>query len=234
LIPATPLAAVLLDLDGTLLDTAPDLVRITNMMRAHEQLAPLPLAQLRQYVSHGSAALLRAALPAAEGVRLAALQSRFLELYREQLVVDTRLFPGFEQVLCALEAHGIPWGVITNKPGWLTEPLLRQLGLYQRAGCVLSGDSLPVCKPDPLPLLTAAQRIAVAPERCLYLGDALRDMQAARAANMVGLAARFGYIGADEDTSQWPVTAWLDSPLELLGWVGLTRAAAPLRAGADR
>jgi phosphoglycolate phosphatase len=123
--------------------------------------------------------------------------------------------------------------VITNKPGWLTEPLLREFALYERAGCVLSGDSLPVCKPDPLPLLTAARRIAVAPERCLYLGDALRDMQAARAANMVGLAARYGYIGPQENTAEWPVTAWIDSPLDLLDWVGLERATQPLRAGAD-
>jgi phosphoglycolate phosphatase len=101
--------------------------------------------------------------------------------------------------------------------------LLRQLALYERAACVLSGDSLPVCKPDPLPLLTAAQRIAVAPEQCLYLGDALRDMQAARAANMVALGARYGYIGAQEDTANWPVTAWIDSPSELLDWVGLER-----------
>lgn len=231
--PATPLAAVLLDLDGTLLDTAPDMVRIVNMMRAQETLAPVQYTDIRQYVSHGSAAVLRVAFPGSDGVRLAALQSRFLELYREHLVVETLLFPGFEEVLAALEAHGIPWGVITNKPGWLTEPLLREFALYERAGCVLSGDSLPVCKPDPLPLLTAARRIAVAPERCLYLGDALRDMQAARAANMVGLAARYGYIGPQENTTEWPVTAWIDSPLDLLDWVGLERATQPLRAGAD-
>src|ERR1022692_690269 len=150
--PATPLAAVLLDLDGTLLDTAPDMVRIVNMMRAQEKLAPVPYAHIRQYVSHGSAAVLRVAFPGSDGVRLAALQSRFLGLYREHLVVETLLFPGFEEVLAALEAHGIPWGVITNKPGWLTEPLLREFALYERAGCVLSGDSLPVCKPRSRPL----------------------------------------------------------------------------------
>ncbi len=221
--PATPLAAVLLDLDGTLLDTGPDMVRIVNRLRITDQLAPLQYEHLRQYVSHGSASLLRAAFPDADGARLAGLQSQFLELYRQHLVVETRLFPGFDQVLAALETHAIPWGVITNKPGWLTEPLLRQLALYQRAACVLSGDSLPVSKPDPLPLLTAAQRMAVAPERCLYLGDALRDMQAARAANMVALGARYGYIGPQEITAHWPVTAWIDSPVELLDWVGLPR-----------
>jgi len=227
--PDTPLAAVLLDLDGTLLDTAPDLATVTNMLREQEHLAPLAFECLRPHVSHGSIALLRVAFPDADRARVTALQRRLLALYRDNLAVETQLFPGFAQVLTALEAHGIPWGVITNKPGWLTEPLLRALGLYERAGCVLSGDSLPVCKPDPLPLLTAANRIAVAPERCLYLGDALRDVQAARAANMVALAARYGYIDAQEDTSQWPVTAWLDSPLELLAWVGLEAGTPPSR-----
>jgi N-acetyl-D-muramate 6-phosphate phosphatase len=218
---AIPLAAVLLDLDGTLLDTAPDMVRIANQMRAADHLPPLPFDELRLHVSHGSAALLRAAFPGIEPLKLAAMQSRFLEQYREHIALETRLFPGFEQVLAALEGHRIPWGVITNKPGWLTEPLMRELGLYERAGCVLSGDSLPVCKPDPLPLITAARRIAVDPERCLYLGDALRDVQAARAANMTALVARYGYIDPADNAADWPATAWIDSPLELLDWVGL-------------
>ncbi len=227
------MAAVLLDLDGTLLDTAPDLVAVANMMRAEEQLEPLPFASLRQFVSHGSIAVLRAAFPQADSERLAQLQSRFLALYREHLVVETQLFPGFAQVLTILEAHRIPWGVITNKPGWLTEPLLQRLGLYTRAACVLSGDSLPVSKPDPLPLLTAARQLDLAPERCLYLGDALRDVQAARAASMVALGARYGYAGPLDHMEQWPVTAWIDAPLELLAWVGVEGAAAGLRAGAD-
>jgi N-acetyl-D-muramate 6-phosphate phosphatase len=231
-IPVKPLAAVLLDLDGTLLDTAPDMVRAANLLRAQEGLSPLPFAQLRAQVSHGSAALLRAAFAELDSARLPGLQSRFLELYRAHLAVETRLFAGFDEVLARLEAHAIPWGVITNKPAWLTEPLLRALGLYARCGCVLSGDSLPVAKPHPLPLLTAAERIAVAPERCLYAGDALRDMQAARSANMVGLAARYGYIGPHEDVASWPATAWIDSPFDLLAWVGLERTAQPLPAGA--
>jgi phosphoglycolate phosphatase len=164
--------------------------------------------------------------PDADTAQFDALRARFLQLYRERLVVDTRLFPGFEQVLLQLEAHRIPWGVITNKPSWLTEPLLQQLGLYQRAACVLSGDSLPLCKPDPLPLLSAARTLGIEPARCLYLGDALRDMQAAHAAGMVALGASFGYIGAHDDIASWPVIAWIDEPLELLAWVGLSRGAA--------
>jgi N-acetyl-D-muramate 6-phosphate phosphatase len=233
-IPATPLAAVLLDLDGTLLDTAPDLARALNGLRAEQRLQPLAFEHIRPHVSNGANAVVRLGFPDADTARFETLRARFLDLYRAQLVVETKLFPGFDQVLSQLEAHRIPWGVITNKPRWLTEPLLQQLGLYQRAGCVLSGDSLPVRKPDPLPLLTAARALNIEPERCLYLGDALRDMQAARAANMVALGASFGYIGAHDDVADWPVTAWIDEPLELLAWVGLARSARELapRAGA--
>ena len=221
-----PLAAALLDLDGTLLDTAPALARALNTLLVQEQIEPLPFSTIRPQVSHGARAMLRLALPDTDAALFEPLLARFLDLYHGQLAVDTPLFPGFDEVLALLEAHGIPWGVVTNKPRWLTEPLLQQLGLYQRAGCVLSGDSLPVQKPDPLPLLTAARQLDVAPARCLYLGDALRDMQAARAAGMVALGASFGYIGAHDDIADWPVTAWIDEPLELLAWVGLSRGAA--------
>jgi 2-phosphoglycolate phosphatase len=216
-----PLAAVLLDLDGTLLDTAPDLAYALNALRLECGLSKLEFAPIRAQVSNGSAAVLRVGFPDADEQQFAQLRARFLQLYRSHLARETTLFAGFDQVLCALEAHHLPWGIVTNKPAWLTDPLLQQLGLSARAGCVLSGDSLPVTKPDPLPLITAAQRIGVAPERCLYLGDALRDAQAARAAGMTALGARFGYIAADEDVSRWPVDAWIDAPQELLAWVGL-------------
>jgi 2-phosphoglycolate phosphatase len=219
--PAAPLAAVLLDLDGTLLDTAPDLASALNALRAENSLPALPYDPIRAQVSNGSVAVMRVGFPAVTEEQFATLRARFLQLYRAHVARETRLFPGFEQVLAQLEAHRIPWGVITNKPAWLTEPLLQQLGLYARASCVLSGDSLPVCKPDPLPLITAARQIGLEPRSCLYLGDALRDVQAARAANMTALGARFGYIAADEDVSAWPVDAWIDQPTELLAWVGL-------------
>jgi N-acetyl-D-muramate 6-phosphate phosphatase len=225
-IPDTPLAAVLLDLDGTLLDTAPDLARALNTLLTEQQLAPLAFERIRPQVSNGANAVVRLGFPGADAAQFEALRARFLDLYRARLVVDTRLFPGFEEVLAQLDAHRIPWGVITNKPRWLTEPLMRELGLYQRAGCVLSGDSLPVRKPDPLPLLTAARQLQIEPARCLYLGDALGDMQAARAANMVALGAGFGYVGAHDDVKDWPVTAWIDAPLDLLAWVGLSRGAS--------
>jgi len=219
--PGAPLAAVLLDLDGTLLDTAPDLAYALNALRAECTLPALPYDPIRAQVSNGASAVLRVGFPDADEQQFATLRARFLQLYRTHLARETRLFPGFELVLTRLDAHRVPWGVITNKPARFTEPLLQQLGLYARASCVLSGDSLPVCKPDPLPLITAAHQIGRDPRQCLYLGDALRDAQAARAANMTALGARFGYIDAAEDVSGWPIDAWIDQPTELLAWVGL-------------
>jgi N-acetyl-D-muramate 6-phosphate phosphatase len=227
--PAAPLAAVLLDLDGTLLDTAPDLAYCLNTLRAEHDLTPIDYARIRLQVSNGTAAVLREGFHSVSEAQFQVLRKRFLELYSANLARETRPFAGFDTVLAQLEAHCIPWGVITNKPRFLTEPLLQQLRLFTRASVVLSGDSLPKQKPDPLPLLTAARHIHVKPERCLYLGDALRDAQAARAANMTALGARFGYIDPNDDVRTWPLDAWIDDPLELLDWVGLRGASAAQR-----
>jgi phosphoglycolate phosphatase len=210
---------VLLDLDGTLLDTAPDMARALNALRAEHALSALALAAVRPHVSHGSNAVVRAGFPDVRADEFDVLRARFLQLYRDALAVDTRLFEGFDQVLTQLEARGVPWGIVTNKPGWLTEPLMQALGLAARAGCMISGDTLPVRKPDPLPLLTGAGELGCLPAETLYLGDALRDAQAARAAQMLSLGARYGYIGESEDLSSWPVDAWIESPLQLLEWV---------------
>jgi N-acetyl-D-muramate 6-phosphate phosphatase len=224
-LPTRSLAAVLLDLDGTLLDSAPDLTHALNALRAECGLSPLALAVVRPHVSHGSGAVVRIGFPDVGAAQFEALRARFLTHYRANLLIETRLFDGFAQVLDALDAHRVPWGIVTNKPGWLTTPLLAAMGLDRRAGCVVSGDSLPVRKPDPLPLLRAAQMLHVAAADCCYVGDALRDAQAAQAAGMVALGARYGYIGVHEEPDTWPVTAWLQEPLELLGWVGLASHA---------
>jgi 2-phosphoglycolate phosphatase len=219
---AVSIAAALFDLDGTLLDTAPDFTRVLNRLRAEQRRPALSLAEVRPHVSHGSNALVRLGFPDVDAAIFEQLRARFLDLYRADLVVDTRLFPGFEIVLDALDANRIPWGIVTNKPGWLTEPLLELVGLRARAASVVSGDTLPVKKPDPLPLLTAARELGVDPVRCLYLGDALRDAHAAHGAGMLALGARFGYIGAHEDPSSWPMDGWIDTPQELLSWLGLS------------
>lgn len=217
----TKARGVLLDLDGTLLDTAPDMARAVNALRAEQALPALSLAEIRPHVSHGSNAVVRAAFPEAPSDEFARLRERFLQLYRDSLAVDTRLFDGFAQVLDRLDSDGVPWGIVTNKPGWLSAPLMQAIGLAGRVGCLVSGDSLPVRKPDPLPLLSGAQQLGCPPEQALYLGDALRDVQAARAARMLAIGARYGYIGPEEDVSSWPVDGWIDTPRQLLDWVAL-------------
>ena len=220
--------AALFDLDGTLLDTAPDLAAALNVLLAEEQRAALPLPQVRPQVSAGAIAVVRAGFPEldVDGAEFKRLRQRFLVHYRDTLTVHTRLFPGFEAVLRTLESQNLPWGVITNKAAWLTEPLLDALGLRARAACVLSGDSLPVRKPHPQPLLAAAQQIGVTPADCVYVGDALRDVQAARAAGMVPLGARYGYLNEAEQPESWPVAGWLDEPGDLLPWLRLPGSGA--------
>lgn len=222
--------AALFDLDGTLLDTAPDLAAALNALLAEEQRAALELHIVRPHVSNGAIAVLRTGFPELDihGEAFEQLRQRFLRHYRATLTVHTRLFPGYEAVLATLEQHRMPWGIITNKAAWLTEPLLDALGLRTRAACVLSGDTLAERKPHPRPLLVAAQRIGVAPAACVYVGDALRDVQAARAAGMVPLGVRFGYLNAADEPDGWPVAGWLDEPRDLLPWLQL-EAGGPAR-----
>ena len=221
-------AAALFDLDGTLLDTAPDLTAALNVLLVEEQRSALSLATVRPHVSTGAIAVVHRGFPEIEvgSAGFEALRLRFLDHYSAALAVHTRLFPGFEQVLATLEACALPWGVITNKAGWLTEPLLDALGLRTRAACVISGDTLNVRKPHPDPLLLAAARIGVPAADCVYVGDALRDVQAARAAGMVPLGARYGYLNETEQPASWPVAGWLDEPHDLLPWLRLPGSGA--------
>ena len=222
-------AALLLDLDGTLLDTAPDMGGALNLLRAEHGLAPLPAAAIRPVVSHGAMRLVALGFPEASGDEFESLRLRFLELYAANLAVGTTLFPGFAAVLDSLESRGMPWGIVTNKPGWLTDPLLAALGLDRRAACAVSGDTVSERKPHPLPLLHAAQLLGVAAERCVYAGDAERDIQAGRAAGMTTLVAAYGYIGEDEDPRAWQPHGVVTAPVELLDWLGTRRHAAALR-----
>jgi 2-phosphoglycolate phosphatase len=221
---------VLFDLDGTLLDTAPDMADTLNALRAQENLPPLEFAAIRNFVSHGSNALVRLGFGELPAPQFEALRARFLELYRERLTLRTQPFAGIPALLDALEANAVPWGVVTNKPGWLTQPLLQSLGLSQRAAAIVSGDTLEHRKPHPAPLLHAARALRVEPEACVYVGDAERDVRAARAAGMHALVASFGYIDASERPEQWPADAWLDSPRAILEWLephaSLARRAA--------
>lgn len=220
-------SALLLDLDGTLLDTAPDMGGALNRLRAEHGLEPLSADVIRPVVSHGAMRLVALGFPAATGDAFESLRLRFLELYAANLAIGTRLFPGFAAVLDHLESRGVPWGIVTNKPGWLTDPLLAALGLDRRAACAVSGDTLTERKPHPLPLLHAARLVGVQPERCVYVGDAERDIQAGRAAGMTTVVAAYGYLSVSDDPHAWQPHGVVNSPGELLQWLD-ERAASTL------
>jgi 2-phosphoglycolate phosphatase len=211
---------VLFDLDGTLLDTAPDLAAALNRVRAAHALPPLPYAEIRPWASHGSFALTRLGFEFAEdSAEFEATRLALLDSYHAHVADLTRPFPGMDALLELLEASGLAWGIVTNKPGWLTTPLLERLELHWRPGCVVSGDTLPERKPHPAPLLHAAAAIACAPGDCVYVGDAERDISAGRAAGMHTLVAAWGYIGPGEDPQTWQASAILDSPGHIADWV---------------
>ncbi len=225
-----PIKAVLFDLDGTLLDTARDMMEALNVLRAEESLPPLPFEQVRCQVSHGGHALVRLSFGTLPEDAHLAMWKRLLDIYRRQLAKHTCLFSGGDEMLRDLERRGMHWGIVTNKPGWLTEPLLVEVNLRARARAVVSGDTLPERKPHPRPLLHAAEQMGVAPAECVYVGDAERDMQAAQAAGMYALIAGFGYLGDGDRADRWYQHGWLDSPLDLLAWLDKPRAVAAVTA----
>lgn len=211
--------AVLFDLDGTLLDTAPDLVHALNEVRREQGREPLPFDLARTQVSHGSSGLIRLGFPDLSGDPLEALRLRLLEVYSLNLAGGTRLFDGCQQVLDYLAEREMPWGIVTNKPAFLTQPLLATLRLEHLAACVVSGDTLPQRKPHPAPLQLAASQLQLAPAHCLYVGDAERDVQSARAAGMPVLVARYGYLGPADDPEAWAPDGHIDSPLQILDYL---------------
>ena len=177
--------SVLFDLDGTLIDTAPDMAAALNRILEQESLDPLPIEQIRPHVSRGGLALTKLAFDAhRDADEIEPLRQRFLDDYRQNIARHSRLFEGFEEVLKLFHPHDMPWGVVTNKPGWLTDPLLADLKLAQRAACVVSGDTLEQRKPHPAPLLHACKLIGTTPQQCLYVGDAERDIKAGHNAGM--------------------------------------------------
>ena len=209
--------AVLFDLDGTFADTAPDLARALNRVRAEKGLAPLPPEIARPYTSSGARGLLKAGfgIPPESGDYVA-LRDRFLEFYEEELCVETRLFDGIPELLAKIRLRKLPWGIVTNKGKRFTEPLLRLLAVDHLAACVVSGDSTPHVKPHPAPLLHAAMLLALPPADCIYVGDDLRDLQSARAAGMRFLAAGWGYHGEGGDPATWGAEAVISHPREIL------------------
>ncbi len=211
---------VLFDLDGTLADTAPDLSAALNRVLLDNGRAPLPFERIRPVVSNGAQALIQLGFGTEPGTtQFEALRRQLLEAYAGRLAVDTRLFPGMADLLTGLEQRGLRWGVVTNKPAFLTEPLLEQLGLARRSACIVSGDTLPERKPHPAPLLHACELTGSGAAQCIYVGDAERDIQAGRRAGMRTLIALFGYIETGQDPRDWGADALVQTPLAILDWL---------------
>lgn len=211
-------ACVLFDLDGTLADTASDLAYALNATLKHFGKAPLPFEHIRPKVSHGGAALIELGFGLPAGAPGFEPRRRFLlEVYHANLCRGTRLFPGMAGVLETLESAGLRWGIVTNKPAWLTDPLLEHMGLHRRSGCNVSGDTLAQRKPHPAPILHACRELAVAPAATLYVGDASRDIDAGRAAGCTTVSALYGYIEAHDNPADWGADYAIDQPEALLG-----------------
>jgi len=208
--------AILFDLDGTLADTAPDLAAALNRLRADQGLEPVPLERLRPFASAGARGLVHAGLGVKPGDEdYEALRTAFLEAYRENTCVETRLFPGIPELLAALAARGIPWGIVTNKATRFTDRIVEALGLAP--ACVVCGDTTEHIKPHPAPLLHAAEQLQLPAGACTYLGDDLRDVQAALAAGMRAIAVGWGYHHPENGGPRsWKADALIQQPRDLI------------------
>ena len=214
-------AAVLFDLDGTLLDTAPDMIFALHTICREEGVDAVPYQQARGHVSNGAVGLLRLAFPHFDPVRDKEMHDRYLERYAGRLAVETRLFQPLDTLLASLESDGIPWGVVTNKPRHLTEPLLEALGLNTRSACTVSGDTLPERKPHPRPIQFALERLGCAgdPAQSIYVGDARRDIESGRAAGTRTVAVRYGYVEPGQDPATWGADHLVDTTVELIALI---------------
>lgn len=215
--------AVFFDLDGTLADTAPDLAAAANRLVVEHGHPPVPYETLRPVASHGARGLIGAAFgKRPEDPEFPALRDTFLDYYEADIAVHTRLFEGMDDVLARLEAADIRWGIVTNKIARFTVPLVAKIGLTPRAAAIVSGDTTPHAKPHPAPLLHAAEVSGVAPARCVYVGDDLRDIQAGKAAGMTTVTAAYGYCGEGVPPEAWGADYLIHHPRELLPLLALS------------
>jgi len=216
------LKTVLFDLDGTLADTAPDLADALNAVLLNNGKDALPFEQIRPVVSHGGMALVSLGFGIEpEHPEFESLRQQLLQLYAGNIANKTRLFPGMAELLNSIESAGLNWGVVTNKPAWLTDPLLDALQLSQRAVSIVSGDTLAERKPHPSPLLYACEQAGSQGFECVYVGDAERDIVAGHKAGMQTIVALFGYIGTEDRPDTWGADVLLESPQEIREWLQL-------------
>jgi phosphoglycolate phosphatase len=215
-----PIKTVLFDLDGTLADTAPDLAFALNQVLVEQSRAPLPFETIRPAVSHGGIALVRLGFGLEpEHPDFAPLRQRLLEIYRANIARQTTLFPGMADLLDSIEQNGMNWGVVTNKPAWLTEPLMEALKLSDRAACIVSGDTCNNRKPHPEPILYGCQLAGSEARHCVYIGDAQRDIESGQRAGMRTIVALFGYIDKTDNPKTWDADVLLDTPHDIRHWI---------------
>jgi len=208
--------AVFFDLDGTLADTAPDMVAALQALQRDTGIAPMPYDLGRSQVSNGAVGLLSTAFPHETITVDSALLCDFIDRYKRRVCEETQVFPGLDDLLLTLEGAAIPWGVVTNKPEHLTHPIMEQLGLADRSVSIVCGDTLPTRKPDPATLLLASEHAAVAADDCIYVGDASRDIEAGKNAGMGTIAVGYGYIAADDDPLSWRADQYAENVAELV------------------
>lgn len=220
----TQIEAVLFDLDGTLVDSAPDLIVAMQRLRAENGEPPIDSAYIGAAVSKGGRAMLRRGFPGADEPRIESLLPRFLDIYAAAIATHSSTYPGIDGVLTALEASGVRWGVVTNKPGWLARALLSALALDRRCAALVSGDCLAQKKPDPVPILHACELAGVDRARSVYVGDDVRDIEAGRRAGTMTIAAAWGYLDG-EDPHTWGADCVVATPAALLHALGLERVA---------
>lgn len=209
--------AILFDLDGTLIDSAPDLGAAADQMRVARGMPSLPMADYRPYAGSGARGMLRVAFGMQpEDAEFPAMREEFFQNYERRMTQDTTVFDGVSDMLARIVARELHWGVVTNKSKRFTEPLSRQMALFASAGAVVSGDTTPHAKPHPEPLFEAARRIGVDPQDCVYVGDDERDIIAGKAAGMHTVAAVYGYLGEKQSVAHWEADDVINSPHELL------------------
>lgn len=211
---------ILFDLDGTLADTAHDLAYALNEVLKEHGHNTLPFETIRPVVSHGGIALIKLGFGIEQDhPDFELLRQRLLEIYRNNIARQTTLFPGMMELLVNIENSNRNWGVVTNKPSWLTEPLMDAMGLMERAACVVSGDTCTNRKPHPEPILHGCQLAGSKADQCLYVGDAERDIEAGRRAGLHTIVAMFGYLGEQDNPQEWKADALLYSPAEIFDWI---------------
>lgn len=212
--------AVLFDLDGTLIDSAPDLGAAADKMRTDRGLPSLDLSLYRPMAGAGARGMLKIAFGLTpEDPDFMPMREEFFRNYEQAMTVRTYIFEGVIDLIAHLQSRGLPWGVVTNKSSRFTDPLTQMMPLFESAGAIVSGDTTPHAKPHPEPLFEAARRMQLDPTHCWYVGDDERDIVAGRAAGMKTVAATYGYLGEVSDLSRWEADLHIDSPLDLLKWL---------------